>query len=257
MDSVTEIHSNVKPIVLEAGEIARRWFGKTDVVRIKPGFDPVTQADEEIEKFVRDSIASIYADHGFITEENADHAADADYVWILDPIDGTKYFACEIPLYSICLALNHRGKTVLGMVYDPQSNQFYEASNGRAVLNDRPIQVSSITSLDECIVGVEFPSREFGEEVCSRALRDFGILNQKCARARILNTSGLDLAYCASGGFDAYVRLGFPTKPWDVSAGFFLVEQAGGTMLQEEHLGRIYGGPASICEQLSAVLAST
>ena len=254
MDSIADIHATIKPIVLEAGEIARRWFGKSDIVRIKPGFDPVTQADEEIDKFIRDSISSIY-DHGFITEENADHAADADFVWIVDPIDGTKYFAREIPLYSICLALNYRGQTVLGMVYDPQSDQFYDAHNGCAWLNERPIQVSSITALDQCIVGVEFPSREFGQEICSRALRDLGILNQKCARARILNASGLDLAYCASGGFDAYARLGFPTKAWDVTAGFFLVEQAGGVIMHEESSGRIFGGPENICEKLAAVLS--
>ena len=253
MKSISEIQLHASKIVREAGKIARGWFGRTSILEVKEGFDPVTQADKEIDQFVREKLSQPFPTHGFVTEEDKDKAADSEYVWVLDPIDGTKHFAGEIPLYSICLALKHRGETVLGVVYDPESNQYFEAIEGQSQRNGKPISVSPKTTLDQCLVCVEVPNMESLDAVRERALDWYGPLNRACRRVRILGISGLDLAYCASGGFDAYARLGCPTKEWDVAAGFYIVKQAGGEVRHEPN-DLIVAGSTALCDELLEVL---
>lgn len=247
--------SSAVAIVQEAGRIARDGFGRSTVLAVKEGGDPVTTADVQIERHVVSSLAKLYPEHGFITEEAADQNAGAEFVWILDPIDGTRYYCRGIPLYSVSLALRRGTELVLGIVFSPQNDQLFTASQAEpAQLNGTPIHVSSITDLADCTICVEVPHRGHSADLRRQMAKQFARLVERCGRVRVLGISALDLCYCAAGGFDAYVRLGAPTKIWDVSAGGFILARAGATITEVAQSGMIVGAAAALHDQLLELL---
>lgn len=241
-------------VVRAAGEIARQGFGKSPIVKEKALSDIVTQADTDVERYVISNLQASYPDHGFISEEAGDRAHDAEYVWILDPIDGTKYYACGIPLYSISLALQWQGKLILGVVFNPQTNEmFVGASRQMATLNDEPIHCSHSTQLDDSTLCVEIPSRDSPAATRRWGLEKMALLVDRVRRVRILGVSALGLCYCARGGFEAYVNLGSTaTQYYDVAGGRAILEAAGGEF---RDLGQgIVAGPPKLCQQLMELL---
>ena len=241
-------------IVAAAAEIARRGFGTSPIIQTKALSDIVTEADREVEEYVVSHLAKLYPDHGFFCEESGKRSADAEYVWILDPIDGTKYYARGVPLYSIALSLERRGRPLLGIVHNPQTNEVFCGAAGRgATLNGRPIRCSEATLLDESTLCVEIPSRDLPEAQRRLGLEEMGILVDHVRRVRILGVGALGLCYCASGGFDAYVNLrSGTTKYWDIAAGRAILEAAGGRFFHADE--QIVAGPAELCRQLQELL---
>ena len=147
-------------VVRDAGEIAKHGFGDSPVLREKADSDIVTEGDLQVHRYVSSRLQELYPGHALLSEEAGAQGQDAEYVWILDPIDGTKYYARGVPLYSISLALERRGETILGVVFNPQSDQMYRAAKGQgATLDNRPIQCSSVTRLEVAMLSVEIPGR--------------------------------------------------------------------------------------------------
>src|SRR5467141_3457063 len=130
-------------------------------VRSKRVNDFVTQVDQAAEEAIIEIVRKAHPDHGFLAEESGTTAGAAEYVWIIDPLDGTTNFIHGFPQYCVSIAVEHRGALAHGVVYDPVKNELFTASKGRgAFLNDRRIRVSKCTRLKESLVGTGFPFKE-------------------------------------------------------------------------------------------------
>jgi myo-inositol-1(or 4)-monophosphatase len=251
LDAVLE---DAVEIVKAAAEIAKAGFGSSPVIQRKPQSDIVTEADKSVEKHIISSLQERYAHHGFLSEEAGEISCDAEYVWVLDPIDGTKYYARGIPLYSISLALQKQGKLILGIVLNPQTGELFCGATDRgATCNDDSIHCSRATQLQETMVCVEIPSRDSSPSQRKWGLGKLAILVEHVQRVRLLGVSALGLCHCASGGFDAYVSLRTGvTQCWDVAAGRAILEAAGGQFLDRDQA--IVAGPPELCRQLVELL---
>jgi myo-inositol-1(or 4)-monophosphatase len=148
-----------------AGSIINRasLSGGALQVRSKRANDFVTQVDGAAEEAVIDIVRKSYPDHGFIAEESGESTPDAEYLWIIDPLDGTTNFIHGFPQYAVSIAVQRRGALEHAVVYDPVKNELFTASKGRgAFLNDRRIRVSKCLKLDDALVGTGFPFKELG-----------------------------------------------------------------------------------------------
>ena len=194
-------------------------------VRSKRANDFVTQVDGAAEQAVMEIVRKSYPAHGFICEESGETSPDAEYVWIIDPLDGTTNFIHGFPQYAVSIAVQHRGALTHAVVYDPTKNELFTASKGRgAFLNDRRIRVSKCQRLDDALVGTGFPFKELSRlELYMKQLSTF---MSKSSGVRRAGAAALDLAYVACGRLDAFWELGL--SPWDMAAGALLIAEAGG-----------------------------
>ena len=132
-----------------AADVIRRYYQRNLDIVIKADKSPVTQADVETEQVIRTLIAQRFPDHGFYGEETGQSAMDAEYLWLVDPIDGTKAFVREYPMFSTQIALMHRGRLIVGVSSAPVYGEIAYAESGQgAWLNDRPIHVSQIDTIE-------------------------------------------------------------------------------------------------------------
>lgn len=234
------------------GIVRSRW--KDSPVRAKASGDVVTRWDLHVDSQVSNHILESFPDHGIISEESGETNADAEYVWILDPIDGSRHFSQGLPLYSISLALRRRDDLILGVVYAPEGDRLFAAeTGGGATLDEEPISCSQRTSLADSIVCVEIPTRHYPIELRSYALEKLALLMDHADRVRVIGVSALGLCYTAMGGFDAYVNLSGASKIWDLAAGKVILREAGGQFTRFAD-GPIVGGPPVLYDQLVDLL---
>ena len=194
-------------------------------VRSKRAKDFVTQVDQAAEQAIIDIARKAYPEHGFLAEESGASETHAEFVWIIDPLDGTTNFIHGFPQYCVSIAIRHRDALSHGVIYDPLKNELFTASKGRgAFLNDRRVRVSKCVRLGDALVGTGFPFKEIDNiERYSGQLRQ---LMQKSAGVRRAGAAALDLAYVACGRLDAFWEIGL--SPWDMAAGALMITEAGG-----------------------------
>jgi myo-inositol-1(or 4)-monophosphatase len=194
-------------------------------VRSKRANDFVTQVDQAAEEAIIDTVKKAYPDHGFLAEESGASEGAADYVWIIDPLDGTTNFIHGFPQYCVSIGVQHRGALAHAVVFDPNRNELFTASKGSgAFLNDRRIRVTGLAKLGDALVGTGFPFKELTRlELYTRQLQN---VMKTCSGVRRAGAAALDLAYVACGRLDAFWELGL--APWDMAAGALLVQEAGG-----------------------------
>lgn len=224
-------YKKLKSIVIKAGNKAKRKINNMKVARVKEKDDIVTDTDLLIEQIIFSSISKYYPDHGFNSEEMGQHKNNSDYVWILDPIDGTKYYAKGLPIYSVSLALEYKHSLIQGIVYIPETGQLFCANsfdNRGALLNKKRIYCSSEEDVKNCIVCLEIPSNHDGTDTLSKAIANMNLIINKAKRVRIIGVGSVGICYCAAGGFDVYLNLGSNYSYHDYAAGKVIVEQAGG-----------------------------
>ena len=210
-----------------AGSIINRASldGSPLEVRSKRANDFVTKVDGAAEEAIIDAVRKAYPDHGFLAEESGKSAGEAEYVWVIDPLDGTTNFIHGFPQYCVSIGVQHRGQTAHAVVYDPVRNELFTASKGRgAFLNDRRIRVSKCLKLEGALVGTGFPFKELRR--VERYMGQLKTMMEKTAGVRRAGAAALDLAYVACGRLDAFWELGL--SPWDMAAGALLVQEAGG-----------------------------
>ena len=194
-------------------------------VRSKHAKDFVTQVDQAAEQAIIDIVRKAYPEHGFLAEESGASGQHAEYVWIIDPLDGTTNFIHGFPQYCVSIGIQQRGALAHAVVYDPVRNELFTASKGRgAFLNDRRIRVSTLTKFGDALVGTGFPFKELGR--LNLYTRQLQTMMQTCAGVRRAGAAALDLAYVACGRLDAFWELGL--SPWDMAAGALLIVEAGG-----------------------------
>jgi myo-inositol-1(or 4)-monophosphatase len=187
--------------------------------------DFVTQVDQAAEEAIIGIVKHAYPEHGFQAEESGRSAGDAEYVWIIDPLDGTTNFIHGFPQYCVSIGVQHRGALAHAVVYDPTKNELFTASKGAgAFLNDRRIRVSKCLRLQDALVGTGFPFREITR--IDLYVRQLKKLMTESSGVRRAGAAALDLAYVACGRLDAFWELGL--SPWDMAAGALLIQEAGG-----------------------------
>ncbi|HEY0857357.1 MAG TPA: inositol monophosphatase family protein [Albitalea sp.] len=212
-----------------AGAIINRASLDLDLLKVntKSPNDFVTEVDQAAEQAIIDVLLTAYPGHGILAEESGrTHGAQhSDYVWIIDPLDGTTNFIHGFPVYAVSIALAFKGQVQQGVVYDPTRNDLFYASKGRgAFLNDKRLRVSKRTRMQESLVGTGFPFRK-GDNF-KRYVQMFEAVMQNCAGLRRPGAAALDLCYVAAGYYDGFFETGL--NAWDVAAGSLMITEAGG-----------------------------
>ena len=207
-----------------AGAIINRAALDVESVRVsqKQVNDFVTEVDQAAEAIIIETLLTAYPGHGIWAEESGkEHGAqDSEYVWIIDPLDGTTNFIHGLPTYCVSIALAVKGKIEQAVVYDPTRNDLFTATKGRgAYMNNRRIRVAKRTELKTCLISTGFPYRQ--DDDLNTYLRLMGEMIQRTAGLRRPGAAALDLAYVAAGYTDGFFELGL--QPWDVAAGSLLI----------------------------------
>jgi myo-inositol-1(or 4)-monophosphatase len=200
--------------------------------------DLVTEVDKGSEKLIRNLIMTHFPEHAFMGEESSEpgpsgseaalkQVSGADYVWIVDPIDGTTNFVHGFPFFCVSIALAHQGEVIVGVVYDPIRDEMFVAEKGKgAYLKGRQMNVSGERELSEALVATGFPVGL--ATTLPSNLAGLGALAPKVRNVRSGGSAALHLAYVASGRLTGFWELGL--HPWDIAAGSLLVKEAGGTI---------------------------
>jgi myo-inositol-1(or 4)-monophosphatase len=242
--------------VRAGGRVVQDWAGRFDVRKKGPA-DLVTQADLASQEVVRKTVLGAFPDHCLLGEEAEPGSAgvppaqssgtnvspvwaagtaalrdqavgtaapQAEYRWIVDPLDGTTNYVHGVPHYCVSLALERKGRLLVGAVYDPVLDECFTAAAGQGTrLNGRPIHTSRVTALSEALAAVGFPPNARPD---ASDLRLFLEMLPRCQAIRRTGSSALNLCYLAAGRFDLYWS--YSTHVWDVAAGVLIVREAGG-----------------------------
>jgi len=216
-----------KEAALEAGELLKEGFGTHFQIEHKDGIQNlVTEYDLSSQNLIIKKIKSRFPSHQFLAEEDGLKAPPSDQIlWIIDPLDGTVNYAHNIPFFAISIAAA-RGKEILAsVVYSPMMNELYAAEKGSgAYLKGKRLSVSSAHTFERAMLGTGFPYDVDQNPLhCIERFAQIALLG---APIRRLGVASLDLAYLASGRFDAFWEVGL--QPWDMAGGKLLIEEAGG-----------------------------
>jgi myo-inositol-1(or 4)-monophosphatase len=211
-------------IAREAGALLMQYFEQQVKIEYKGEADLVTIADRKSEALIRERIRAQWPHHDVLGEEEGLRDTGSAYRWYVDPLDGTTNFAHGFPVFCVSMALEHSGKMIAGLCFDPSRNEMFTAERERgAHLNNRPIRVSRVSRLAESLLATGFPSHKrhknpnifFYHQI---TLRSHGV--------RRAGSAALDLCCVACGRFDGFWE--FNLNPWDTAAGVLIVEEAGG-----------------------------
>jgi myo-inositol-1(or 4)-monophosphatase len=218
---------NVKRIVAEAAKfiLEERNNFDEDKIEFKRYNDMVSYVDRESERRLTQGFTALLPESGFIREEGGDLRPEAEYRWIIDPLDGTTNFIHDMPAYCISVGLQYRGVTILGIVHDvPHGEVFFAIKGKGAWRDDRPIKVSAHADLSMALLGTGFP--HVRQDVMGDYLAAIQTFLASCHGIRRFGAAALDLAYVACGRLDGFFEIGL--SAWDVAAGSLLVREAGG-----------------------------
>lgn len=208
--------------------------------------DFVTEVDQAAEQAIIETLQTAYPGHHFLAEESgrlntvgevvgtsswdeiledAAHRDEDQYVWVIDPLDGTTNFIHGFPQYAVSIALAINGMIAHAVIYDPTRDELFTATKGAgAYLNNRRLRVGNQTRLSECLIGTGFPFRH--DQDLDAYLHGFSKMTRACAGLRRPGAAALDLAYVAAGRFDGFFERDL--KPWDMAAGVLLIQESGG-----------------------------
>jgi myo-inositol-1(or 4)-monophosphatase len=188
--------------------------------------DYASEVDRMAEREIINIIKAAFPEHAILAEESGKHKGN-DFVWVIDPLDGTTNFLHGFPQYAVSIALKHKGKLEVGVVYDPLRDELFTAKRGGgAMLNNRRLRVTNQTSLKGALIGTGFPFKT--DKHLDAYLGMFRALTTDCAGIRRAGAAALDLAYVAAGRLDGFWEIG--VMEWDVAAGILLITEAGGVI---------------------------
>ena len=219
------IHDLVN-IAKEAGSVIREGFGKSFKIEYKTGDNNlVTEIDKASEKVITDFIRKKYPSHSILAEEGSGEQNDSEYLWVIDPLDGTTNFAHGLPIFSVSIGLQKNGKTIAGVVYDVMRGIIFSAELGAgAFAKSEKIAVSNNDNLAHSMLVTGFPYNK--KENPDKLFERFIALTKTARGVRRLGSAAIDFCYLASGVFDGFWEVHL--HPWDICAGKLIVEEAGG-----------------------------
>ncbi|MDD3150472.1 MAG: inositol monophosphatase family protein [Candidatus Gastranaerophilales bacterium] len=215
-----------KKAALEAGKIHMEFFNHDKEIFFKQNeFDLVTNVDRQSEQVICSIIKQEYPEHAFLGEESGASTNLSEYLWIIDPLDGTTNYTHNFPHFAVSIGLYKSGKPLLGVVLDPFKKEMFWAIKGEgAFLNDKKISVSNADCLKKALLATGFP---YGRDnILEKNLEYFKKFIYKAQAVRRPGSAALDLCYVASGRLDGFWELNL--SPWDVAAGVLIIEEAGG-----------------------------
>ncbi|MGH8293874.1 MAG: inositol monophosphatase family protein, partial [Gammaproteobacteria bacterium] len=211
----------------KAGDIIIRHVDRIDrlTVKAKEHNDFVSQVDRLAEEEIIYTIRKAHPDHAILAEESGAHAGNEEFQWIIDPLDGTTNFLHGFPVFSVSIAVKHRGRLEHAVVYDPMRQELFTASRGGgAQVDGKRMRVTSLKTLDGALIGTGFPYRE--SQNLDIYLKMFAAVTRKAAGVRRAGSAAQDLAYVAAGRLDGFWEMGL--KPWDIAAGVLMIQECGG-----------------------------
>jgi myo-inositol-1(or 4)-monophosphatase len=223
----------------KAGEWIKSRLGKAADIQVKTSrHDLVTEVDKSTETLIRNLIHTYFPSHAILGEEGAapgtegskralEAVQSAEYVWIVDPIDGTTNFIHGFPFFSVSIALAYRGEVIVGVVYDPSHDEMFVAEKGKgAYVRGRRMSVSTEATLADSLLATGFPADR--EAVLPQALRQMHAFAPQVRNLRSAGSAALHLAYVAAGRLSGFWEPNL--NAWDIAAGMLLVSEAGGAV---------------------------
>jgi myo-inositol-1(or 4)-monophosphatase len=223
--------SVARQVALEAGALLKNFLGRITHIVHKGETDLVTEADFQSEKLILESLGRRFPEDIFLTEETGQHGHGSERMWLIDPLDGTINFTHELPFFAVSVALQVQAETMLGVVYNPCTQELFEGAKGAgAFLNQRPLTVSRATKLIDSLLATGFPYTVHQNP--GDLIKRFGNLTLRGRGVRRMGSAALDLCYVAAGRFAGFWEQDL--NPWDTAAGAFLVEEAGGRVTDFE-----------------------
>lgn len=216
----------------------------------------VTDIDVATEQFLVTQFSKLIPDSSFIAEENSGVTKKATYQWIIDPLDGTTNFVHQIPVYSISVALQKDDNTIAAFVYELNRDELFWADERGAYLNEQVISVTDTININDTLLATGFPYYNFDHVPNYLNVLEYCMKNTRGIRR--LGSAAVDLAYVACGRFDGFFEIGL--SPWDVAGGAYIVQQAGGKVLDFKEGndfifgGEIIAGNRPITDHLSKVI---
>ncbi|WP_027085869.1 inositol monophosphatase family protein [Cohnella panacarvi] len=200
--------------------------------------DLVTEVDKGSERMIRNLVGTHFPHHAFLGEEGVEPGPEAsakairdmgdeEYLWIVDPVDGTTNFVHGFPFFSVSIALAHRGQVIVGVVYDPSRDELFVAERGKgAYVHGRSMRVSQELTLGQSLIATGFPAEQ--HVALPANLKGIQALAPKVRNLRMGGSAALHLAYVAAGRLSGFWE--YNLSAWDIAAGALLVEEAGGRL---------------------------
>ncbi len=217
----------VQAVVLDAGELIREHAQKPRDIHHKGRIDLVTATDIAVENYLKEHLKPLLPEATFLAEESAADAQLSEYTWIIDPVDGTTNFAHGLPHVATSLGLWHKDGVALGIINAPLLGECFTAlQGGGAFCNGKTLRVTATDRLEDALIATGFPYAI--EEELPGILKRLEAVLSATQGLRRCGAAALDLAYVAAGRYEAFYELRL--NPWDVSAGWLLLQEAGGTM---------------------------
>lgn len=213
-------------IAKNAGEIIREGFGTNFNIEFKTNeSNLVTTIDKASEKLITEFIKKKYPTHGILAEEGGETKNSSEYVWVVDPLDGTTNFAHGLPIFSVSIGVQKNDKTIAGVVYDVMQDVMYSSELGSgSFAGQNKLSVSKNDKLSRSVLVTGFPYNI--SENPENALGKFSALTLASRGMRRLGSAAIDFCYVAKGVFDGFWEVSL--HPWDMCAGKLIVEEAGG-----------------------------
>lgn len=216
--------STAREAALTAGKLLHHHFSHELIVDHMEAHDIKLELDRRTQELLEKKLLSSFPDTAIYGEEGVSGDPNAEYRWVLDPIDGTVNYFYGIPHFAVSIALQHKKETVLGVIYDPMRQELWEAvEGGNVTLNERPICVSKRTQLSDAVLSIGLSKSSV---MAQKALPHLTNMMQRARKCRIMGSATLDIAYVACGRLDAYIE--GQISLWDIAAGALMVKMAGG-----------------------------
>lgn len=242
----------------KAGRLLKEHFYGERQIEYKGVIDPVTEVDRASEKLLVAFFRKTTPEADILAEEDDYDTSGKELLWVIDPLDATINYTHKVPIYCVSIALEHVGRPVVGVVYDPMANEMFCAtSRATATMNGRPISVSKVDDIDKALMVTGFPyDKRTNPE---NNLDHFSEMLVSCQGVRRIGSAALDLCWTAAGRHDGYWELSL--APWDISAGMLIVEQANGRVTDFEgnpidsHTRYILATNGLLHEQVMKILA--
>ena len=215
-------------IAREAGEVLRSGFGKNFSIEYKTNVaNLVTEYDKKSEKIIIDFINKEFPTHSVLAEESGMHDSSGEYLWVIDPLDGTTNFAHGLPIFSVSIGVQKNGEMICGVIYDVMRDAMYSAEKGSgSFCNRRKLGVSTNDDLHKSVLVTGFPYNV--HENPDFAYERFAAFLRVARAVRRLGSAAIDMCYVAEGVFDGFWEVSL--NAWDMAAGMIIVEEAGGVI---------------------------
>ena len=210
----------------KAGSILKEHYGRVREMRTKGNFhELVTEADLKSNGLLLEMIKKEYPSHNIVSEEMGKEKGSSEYTWCIDPLDGTTNYMLHVPVFCVALGLVKKGEIILGVVYNPVTEELFSAERGRgSFLNGKRIHVSDNGKLENTVVNYCHPNTPEETRKVERFFFDF---KTKSRDLRRLGSGGLDFAYLACGRNEAYIQTSTRVNPWDFVPGIIIAREAG------------------------------